>query len=66
MNEDRKEVIRYLVKGGHYDVVARTTRFSSEERTWTEALIFARGGQKALERFRRVVLVDEWTRNQKK
>lgn len=65
MDEDRKEVIEYLVRNGIYDVCARTTRFSSEEREWAEELVFEHGGQKALDRFRQVVLIDVWTRKEK-
>lgn len=65
MDEDRKEVIRDLIRSGHLEVVARTTRFSSEERECAKVLIFAQGGQKALDRFRQVVLIDAWARKER-
>ena len=65
MDEDRKETIRALIRSGHLEVVARTTRFSSEERAWAEELVSAQGGQKALDRFRQIVLIDVLARKEK-
>lgn len=64
--EDRKEVIRDLIRNGNLDVCARTTRLSSEERAWAEKMLFAQGGQEALDRFQQVVYIDAWTREEKK